>query len=74
MKELKITDQKLANELTREKQAKKDAEAKILKQVDENIYQTRLDISRSQRSREESEQRNADELNEDISQLQEAIQ
>ena len=48
-KDFKTIDSRFQVELNKEKQSKKDVEARICKQVDEKLYQSRLELSKDKR-------------------------
>ena len=52
--------------LTAEKRARKDLDAKIMKQVDETAFALRLDLVREKKLREEAEERHEKEVADEI--------
>ena len=48
--------------MTAEKRARKDLDAKIMKQVDETAFALRLDLAREKKLREEAEERHEKEV------------
>lgn len=71
---LKNSDTRINSEVAHERQQRKDAETKIVKNVDERVYQMTVDIARDRRNREESEKRLEQEVGDQILQLQEEIE
>ena len=54
-KEIKSVESSISLDLTAEKRARKDLDAKIMKQVDETAFALRLDLAREKKLREEAE-------------------
>lgn len=73
-KDLKAIDQELGRQLAFEKQARKDYELKVLKGTDDRVYQFRLELARQKKTREEMEERNAQDLGDKVLGLQEEVE
>ena len=64
----------LSLDLNVEKQARKDAEAKLTKQIDEKCFAIRLDLAKEKKLREEAEERIAKEMADEIGRLHENLE
>jgi len=72
-KEFKVIETKALSELANQKQMLKDCEKKILKRVEEKMYQIQNNLANGKKNREQFEERNQQELSETIIGLQESI-
>ena len=71
--DFKNFDQTFMNEINDNIRERKDAEAKIIGEVEDRFYNLKMDFAKEKKQREENEERNITDLDEQISALEEDI-
>ena len=65
-KEIKTVESAISLDITAQRRARKDLEAKISKQIDETSFALRLDLAREKKLCEEAEERHEKEVADEI--------
>jgi len=59
---MKLLENKFISDINKDKQMKKDNDAKLLKDIDERIHQIKIELTRNKKIREEYDEKNSQEL------------